>query len=215
MVIVFFFLTNLSKVALSMFACIDLEGDAAGQLPTLQLWLLDVSVQCGSPVHRRWKLVLGVPLVVLMFGVLPVAVGVLLWAVRRRLTEPEVQRHIGFLYIHYRPQVFWWQVVELLQTLWLAVAASVVAHRTGPFYSTLLVNLNLALILFMLLWFKPMASRQVQLLAYASLACQLLTTYAALVFLPLEVDDQLAMAAIAWLGSGNALRAAKEAVGAL
>jgi hypothetical protein len=172
MVIVFFFLTNLAKVALSMFACIDLEGDATGQLPTLQLWLLDISVQCGSPVHRRWKLGLGMPLVVLVFGVLPVAVAVLLWAVRHRLTEPNVQQHFGFLYMHYRPQVFWWQVVEVVQTLFLAVAAST-AHRTGAFYSTLLANLNLALILFMLLWFKPMASRQVQLLAYASLACQL------------------------------------------
>jgi hypothetical protein len=39
------------------------------------------------------------------------------------------------------------------------------------------------------------------------------TTYAALVFLPLEVDDRLATAAVAWLGSADALHAAKEAVG--
>jgi hypothetical protein len=216
MVIVFFFLTNLAKTALSLFACIELQGDATGQLPAQQLWLLDVSVQCGSPLHRRWMLGLGVPLVVL-FGVLPVAVAVLLWSVRGRLTDASVQRHIGFLYVHYRPQVYWWQVVELVQTLWLAVAAST-SHRTGPFYSTLLANVVLALILFMLLRFKPMASRQVQVLAYASLSCQLLATYAALVFLPMDAASSAAAgpaAAEAWLERSLALSTIKELVGAL
>jgi hypothetical protein len=158
---------------------------------------------------------LGVPLVVLLFGVLPVAVAVLMWIVRGRLTEPGIQRHIGFLYLHYRPQVYWWQVVELIQTLWLAVAAST-AHRTGPFYSTLLANVVLALILFMLLRFKPMACRQVQLLAYASLGCQLLTTYAALTFLPMDAaSSSQAATAGAWLERSLVLGAVKEMVGGL
>lgn len=133
---------------------------------------------------------------------------------RGRLTEPGVQRHLGFLYLHYRPQVYWWQVVELVQTLWLAVAAST-AHRTGPFYSTLLANAVLALILLLLLRFKPMACRQVQLLAYASLGCQLLATYAALAFLPMDAASSSAAGLGAWMDRSPALAVFKEVLGGL
>lgn len=188
MVIIFFFLTSLARATLGLFICYTLEEDPRAVeekihgIGRVSLWMYDMSQPCFGPEHKRWALGLGIPLVVLIFGCLPVVVGVLLCRWRHQLTDTWVQGHFGFLYVHYRPAYYLWEVVVILQTF-IVVVVSVTANYLGVYNQALLLNVVLAVIFTMLLLFKPMASREVQLLNYVSIGVQLFTTYAALSFI--------------------------------
>eukprot|EP00878_Enallax_costatus_P016665 GHUV01017485.1.p1 GENE.GHUV01017485.1~~GHUV01017485.1.p1 ORF type:complete len:696 (+),score=234.65 GHUV01017485.1:601-2688(+) len=199
MVTVFFFLTSLARAALGLFMCYTLDADPRAvqehkqNLGQESLWMLNLSEQCMGPEHRKWALGLGIPLVVLLYVCLPVAVGVLLFRYRYQLTNSWVQRHFGFLYVHYRPEYYLWEVVTILQTLFVVVS-SVTANYIGVYNQALLLNAVLALIFTMLVLFKPNASREIQVLNYASVGVQLFTTYAALSFVSAS-DSAVAIAA--------------------
>lgn len=171
--------------------CTTLEADVEAMqegrtgLDRQRLWTYSMVHTCWGLQHTKWALGLGVPLVVLLYLVLPVAVGSVLWLYRGRLTDAWVRQHFGFLYVHYRPGSYMWEVVSILQTLVVVVAATAASYL-GAYKQALLVNVALAVIMIMLLWFKPMASRAVQLLNYASVGVQMFTTYAAMSFMPVS-----------------------------
>ena len=55
------------------------------------------------------------------FG-LPVAFMVLCWKVRKRFGEPSVQIYFGTLFETYNPRCFWWEIVNILKKLTVALA---------------------------------------------------------------------------------------------
>lgn len=199
MVTVFFFFTSLARAALGLFMCYSLDADPHAiqerkeYLGQESLWMLKFSEQCMGSEHRKWALGLGIPLVMLLYVCLPLSVCVLLFMLRYRLTDSWVQRHFGFLYVHYRPEHYLWEVMTIMQTLFVVVL-SFTANYIGVYNQGLLLNAMLAIIFTMLVLFKPNASRQVQLLNYASVGVQLFTTYAALSFVSAS-DSAVAMAA--------------------
>ena len=54
------------------------------------------------------------------FG-LPIAFMVLCWKVRKRFGEPSVQIYFGSLFDTYNPRCFWWEIVNILKKLTVAL----------------------------------------------------------------------------------------------
>eukprot|EP00775_Hariotina_reticulata_P009713 gene9713-9872_t len=192
MTIIFFFLTSMARAAVSLFLCYTLPGDptavSQGKMQPdlrtpLKLWLMDMNKECYSQTYKVWCLTLGACLTVLMYACLPILLTVVLYKHRQRLTEKWVQQHFGFLYVHYKPQRYLWEVVTVVQTL-MVVVISMFADDLGVYAEAVLLHVLLAAILVVMVLFRPMASQKVQVLSYASLGVQLFTTYAVLSFIP-------------------------------
>jgi hypothetical protein len=184
MVILFFFFPSLARAALGLFMCVHVKGDPAVGLPNMSLWMFDTSQACWGPSHSAYAFGFGLPLLLTVFVGMPAGVGCVLWFGRRKAEQQWLVTHFGFLFVHFRPECYMWEVVILVQTLVLVVV-SVLSYQLGAFYQALLLNVVLVVIAAMLLWFRPFTSRRVQYLAVASLACQLLTSYAAMSFMSL------------------------------
>lgn len=123
-VLTFFFLPSLLRTAYGMFACVRLDkppSAAALQSSFMQynavgtFWLLDTDQRCFSGYHKGWSAALGVPLLVLLCGVVPFGIVGYLWRNRRRLEEPYFMQHYGFLYESYRPSKCYWEGVVAMQ----------------------------------------------------------------------------------------------------
>jgi hypothetical protein len=182
--VVFLFLPTWLNSVFSLFTCVKLDEGRTW-------WVHDMSQQCFLPsgYHRKWALGLGVPLLVLLCVVLPLAVFLFMWRSRRskRLDDPDFIRHYGFMYRLWREGVCWWEAVVILQTAGLVLVATF-GFSLGPYRQSLVTCAVLGCVIVMLLWVKPFACRPANHIAVASACVLFVTAYSALSFLPYEGD---------------------------
>jgi hypothetical protein len=193
-VVIFFFYPSLVRINLSMFACVPIDSpnyqpygiftaSAAGSF-----WLYDIDQPCWQGYHGTWALALGLPCLVLLCLGLPSFLAIFLWSYRCRLQQPSFVKHFGFLYIKYRQERCWWEVMVMMETLTL-VAIAVFGLTLGPYYQGLVMNAGFAIILVLLLMFKPFQSQQQQQLSLLANSCLLFTSYVSLSFLDYGTID--------------------------
>lgn len=188
-VVIFFFLPSLARTSLSMFACVTIDQLGASSTDTGltavgKYWLLDPQQACFEGYHFRWALGLGFPLLILICIALPAAV----YFITRRsgtnsLQKPGFSLHYGFLYRTYRPNRCCWEAVIALQTVSF-VTVSVFGASLGSLNQTVLMSFMLVVLEALLVKFKPYAVEEAQLIMQYAVLCLLLTTLAALTFLP-------------------------------
>jgi len=122
-VLVFFFLPSLLRTAYGMFACVRLDRKPAVELTGTffrfnaigSFWLMDTSQRCFEGVHRGWAAGLGVPLLILLCGVVPFGIMFFLWYRRSELQASYYQEHYGFLYKSYNSRLCFWEGVVAFQ----------------------------------------------------------------------------------------------------
>ena len=102
-----------TNVAFESFSCYEFEeGD----------WLkVDVAIECGSSVHDALKRLAWLAILIYPVGLLVVN-ATLLFAYRNQIQQRSSKRApmsaaIAFLYKDYKPQMFWWELVEMARRL--------------------------------------------------------------------------------------------------
>jgi hypothetical protein len=124
MVVCFFFLPSILRSTFGWFACIPIDAPAAAPYAAGAVgsfWLHDPDQRCYQGYHRAWAFGLGLPLLVLVCGLLPASI---LWVVLRNkqhLTDPAFMRHYGFLVRPYMHDYCWWEVAVLGQMVLLII----------------------------------------------------------------------------------------------
>lgn len=145
-------------------------------------WAGDMSQKAFQGYHRTAAFALGIPLLIVLLLVLPVAMLGFMLHHRKELYTEKFQ-HFSFMFQTYRPKVFYWEVVVLLQTSAL-VAISVFGFSLGTYYSCLALTAGLAATMVLHAWMRPYASMVAGRASLRSLACVTFTSFAALSFLP-------------------------------
>jgi hypothetical protein len=111
-------------------------------------WLHDPGQLCYQGYHRAWAFGLGLPLLVVVCGLLP---ATLLWVLLRhrqqlQLPTQDSNRMSGhsFLVFVYRPVYCWWELVVLFENAVLT-AVAVFGFRLGPLHQIIAFSCVLAL----------------------------------------------------------------------
>ncbi|KAF6259604.1 hypothetical protein COO60DRAFT_1638284 [Scenedesmus sp. NREL 46B-D3] len=170
----FFYLPSVVRYGLSMFVCVKLDDPQALPYPWAaaapgSFFLLDLNEECWAPGgwHRVWALAYGVPLLVLLCGVLPLGLAGVIWANRRHLHAPWFRRRYGWVVRVYRPERAAWEAVVVCQTIMMCMCA-VFGMALGVYHQTLLMAAVCAGFAVLLMVFEPHEHRQLQhLLVYA------------------------------------------------
>jgi hypothetical protein len=135
----------------------------------------------GSTYHLKWALALGIPLLLLVCGVLPAVVLLVVLVNHNRLSDLRFKQKFGFLYKSYRSTCCLWEGVVTIQCLVL-VAISVFGYTLGPFHQALLMTAAFAVIGLMLLACKPHNAQRAGKVHLQSIGCLMLTSFSALSF---------------------------------
>jgi hypothetical protein len=184
-VLSFLFYPMLLHEVLGLFACIPLDRAVAAPYEAGAIgsfWAGDMSQQCWQGYHRTVALALGIPFTVLLVVLMPGATLVFLLCNRQSLYHSTFQ-HFSFLFHMYKPSMFFWQAVVMLQTAVL-VTISTFGFGIGTYYACLALNSVLALTMVLHAWARPYANAAVGDTALRGLACVCFTSFAALSFLP-------------------------------
>jgi hypothetical protein len=188
MVAVLLYLPGIARTTFTIMACVRV--DAPVEVPFAatavgRFWLLDMQEQCldtsGSTYHRRWALSLGIPLLLLVCGVLPAVVFLVVLLNSKRLNHMRFKHMFGFLYKSYRSCCCFWEGVVTCQCLVL-VAISVFGYTLGPFHQALVMTAALAFIGLLLLACKPYSVQHAGRVHLQSIGCLMLTSFSALSF---------------------------------
>jgi hypothetical protein len=150
MVVSFFFMPSILRSAFGWFACIPIDAPVAAPYvagAVGSFWLHDTDQLCYQGYHRAWALALGLPLLLLVCGLLPAGI---LWVVLRQMHQ---QHHLPsgnsqlyscvFLQSIYRPACRWWEVLVFCETAVLT-AVAVFGHRLGPLHHIIACSCTLA-----------------------------------------------------------------------
>jgi hypothetical protein len=217
-VVVFFYLPSTVRTILSLFACVPV--DVAVSEPYVanavgSYWLYDMSQQCYKGYHRLWSIGLGLPLLVLVFVLLPGGILFLLLRNQQLLNHPSFLSTYGYLYRSYKTHVCWFEAVWVCFTIILAVI-SVFGHVLGAYMQTCVMLLALASMWLVLLWVRPYAHPVAGNMMLFAIGCLLATSYGAFLFLPLGGCIGGACAGLPNAAPGSlATRAGSEIVGAV
>jgi hypothetical protein len=177
MVVCFFFMPSILRSTFGWFACIPIDAPvaapyAAGAVDSF--WLHDPGQLCYQGYHRAWAFGLGLPLLVVVCGLLP---GVILWTALRnkhRLIDASFVRHYGFLVRSYKPAYCWWEAAVLIQMAVLT-AIGVFSYSLRPLQEWVM-NLTLAAVVVLLLACKPYAQPAAGRTMLLGVYCLLLTS---------------------------------------
>lgn len=194
LVVAFFFFVPVLHIVFSLFACMRLDTAASPPYHPAAVgswWVLDTSQQCFTGWHAKWALGLGLPLMFVVCLVLPVCVAALTLRNRqqRRLTNPWVIKHWGFLYSAYRTQHCYWEAVVLLQTTGL-VAISTFGATMAVWYQSICMTYALAVIVLMQAVWRPHALAATRAVSMQSMCCLLFTSSLGMSFLTLPGGPQ-------------------------
>jgi hypothetical protein len=123
-VVLLFFMPTLQRVALGWFACIPLDAPAAAPYvagAVGSFWLHDPDQLCYQGYHRAWALGLGLPLLLLVCGLLPAAI---LWvALRSKHQDQQLPGEYSSFGCYrtlaciYKPPFRLWEVAVMLSSL--------------------------------------------------------------------------------------------------
>jgi hypothetical protein len=175
----------LLREVLGLFACIPLDRAVAAPYEAGAVgsfWAGDMSQQCWQGYHRMVALAVGIPLTILLVVLMPGATLVFLLHNRRSLYQSTF-RHFSFIFHMYKPAMFFWQAVVMVQTAVL-VTISTFGFAIGTYYACLALTTVLALTMVLHAWGRPYANAAAGNAALRGLACVCFTSFAALSFLP-------------------------------
>jgi hypothetical protein len=153
MVVCFFFMPSILRSTFGWFACIPIDVPvaapyAAGAVGSF--WLHDPGQLCYQGYHRAWAFGLGLPLLVVVCGLLPASI---LWVVlhhrENHLPNSSTLHHGAFCRMWYKSSCCWWEVVVFGQTAVLTVVG-VFGLKLGPLHQIIAFSGILAVMA--LLW---------------------------------------------------------------
>jgi hypothetical protein len=133
MVVCFFFAPSALRVAVGWFACITIDVPVAAPYvagAVGSFWLHDPDQLCYQGYHRAWALGLGLPLLLLVCGLLPAAI---LWVALRNNQQKAPHTSavcMVFLVWCYQPSYCCWDAAVTMQTAALTIV-SVYGHFSG------------------------------------------------------------------------------------
>jgi hypothetical protein len=218
MVLGFYSYPTLVRVALSFFACLDIDKllSALSNVPagaTAPLshkwgyWVSSIDQQCFSGYHLRWSLSLGLPFVLLWCVLVPVGIGVGLSKCKHRATNASFREHFGFLYRTYKPECMymWWEAVWVARTVVLTLI-SVFAFPMQRYFSVLSLLLVFWASAALQLYFKPYKERTLHHMHLVSTACMAATTLGALAMFAYDIQESTASACPAHCHHGAGVR---------
>jgi hypothetical protein len=177
MVVCFFVMPSILRSTFGWFACIPIDVPVAAPYvagAVGSFWLHDPDQRCYQGYHRAWALGLGLPLLLLVAGLLPAAI---LWVAlrnRHRWTDPVFRHNYGFLVRSYKPEFCWWEAAVLLQMAGLT-AVGVFSYSFRPL-AEWVMNLTLAAIVGLLLVCQSYAHPAAGRTMLTGVYCLLLTS---------------------------------------
>jgi hypothetical protein len=204
MVLGYYSYPTLARVALSFFACLDIDKplSALSDVPagvTAPLshrwgyWVSSIDQKCFAGYHLGWSLGLGLPSVLLWCVVVPITMGVGLYLCRDRANDASFREHFGFLYRTYRPDCMWWEAVWVARTVVLTLI-SVFAFPMQRYFSVLSLLLVFWASAALQLYFRPYAHPTLHHMHLVSTACLAATTLGALAMFAYDIQESTAYA---------------------
>jgi hypothetical protein len=131
----------ISRRVLEYFGCSD-SIDGVNYLTK------DYRLECFNGTWNQWLPLAFLAVIVYPFG-MPTLFSFKLWQNRSRLGSPRVSNRYGFLYEQYRPEVYWWDIFELLRKLFLT--GIIVLIAPGQVFQVIVVAMaNLAFLVILL-----------------------------------------------------------------
>jgi hypothetical protein len=189
-VVLLFFLPTLQRVALGWFVCIPIDVPVAAPYAARAVgsfWLHDPDQRCYQGYHRAWALGLGLPLLLLVAGLLPAAI---LWVtLRNRQLEQQLpgetssfNRSYKIMDFIYKPTCRWWEVVVMFELAVLA-AVAVSGPRLGPLLHTIAFCCVLAVMGWLQITAQPYRFPAANYFMLQCLCCLFFSTMANVLFL--------------------------------
>jgi len=120
-VVAYLFYTPVSQVTVQLLTCVDISGQSRLQM--------DPDILCDSGENRGWQFGAAVPLLVFYMLGMPAAVFVLLRHPDIDTASLRIRREYGLLYLGYRDQAQWYEVVILLRKAVFAVTLVLLAPQ--------------------------------------------------------------------------------------
>lgn len=104
---------DVATMMFSGFACYEIESE--------ETWLLeDLDIRCWQGDHTVYALSVALPgLVIWAFGIPLFALGLLIHY-RKRLNEIYIRKKLGFIFMGYKRETFYWEVVITYRKLSIA-----------------------------------------------------------------------------------------------
>jgi hypothetical protein len=196
LVVLFFFYPLLVRAALNIWACLSLDvqpksmsesGTFSDPYPQYAVasaphgyWLSDMHQPCFYGWHKTWAVSLGVPTTLILCVGVPLGLALLLLTKKdRREQNGWFRGCIGFVYCNYKQQMYFWEVVNLLQ-IQVMVAISVFAYSLGTYFSVVLLHLALVFARLLQYTCQPYALQSLNHTNLVSLGCLSWTSIAVL-----------------------------------
>lgn len=182
-----FYYSNVSVILLSLFSCVRVDPPAPRtDMPYRSYlmanepngyWTQEYSTTCwGHSPHALLASVLGVPGIIIFSLGLPIGFFLFLHHHRSRLEVPSFKHIYGVLYDSFRPQTYYWQLVNMAQLLLLVLVAEVL-REFGGYVQLVSYMAILTVFLAAQLAYYPMASLPLNGLAITSTYATLASAY--------------------------------------
>jgi hypothetical protein len=170
-VILFVLQPVITRISMRFFTC-----QKIGEVSYLEA---DYSVQCWTKEHLLWALGLGISmLIVYAFGI-PFTAFTMLYRIKKGNKLDEKRNIYGFLYVGFKVQYYYWEVVIMLRKLFFAFTAVVLRSFGQDIQATVALGfLTICLIIHVKL--EPYESGAINLAELFSLIASFYTMFAGL-----------------------------------
>jgi len=181
---------TLTRVTLSLFTC-----QSIGDSPK-QYLVADKAIECNTSVSAPWAYALGVPFFIFYALGIPGAAYVALLRHRRQLhSNLLVRATYGFLFASFRPDMYFWEEVNMIRKVLFAVMAVLLAPL-GIISQTMLATVVLTGFAIFHARFQPYVEKLLNRLELGSLIASLLTLQGGLYLFACDVCSDATRSAI-------------------
>mmetsp|Transcript_3860 Transcript_3860/g.6766 ORF Transcript_3860/g.6766 Transcript_3860/m.6766 type:complete len:1674 (-) Transcript_3860:431-5452(-) len=101
---------GVSLTTLKLFRCKNLGTDHS-------FLVHDMHIQCYTPEHKYYILVLGVPSILVYIIGIPLVTLAILYRGRKHLTDPRFEIRFAFLYKGYKEEFYWWEMAVITRKI--------------------------------------------------------------------------------------------------
>ncbi|KAG2498218.1 hypothetical protein HYH03_003969 [Edaphochlamys debaryana] len=194
-VAVFVLFPSWANAAFSVFSCYVIDHPrnvddmplTASAASAYGYWVRSMNQACYSGVHQELYVPLGIVFLLVFCITPPVANFALLWRVRHKFDDPHVISVYGFMYMRYKPKMFWWDSVLQVQTLAM-VAVDVFGQGVDVEYQALMLLCVLVVISAINVTIEPLHAPLLRYLEFVSSAVLVLTIALSMFFVVGDSD---------------------------
>lgn len=162
----FLLYSPITRTALQLFSCREISGQ--------QRLTEDLSVLCNTPANNAWRFGLGLPVLLLFTVGFPALLSAMLHRKRAQLEEESTRKLLGFFYLGYKLEFYWYEVCVLLRKS--AFALILVALSTaGTLWQASCGICVLVLSLLVTSWMRPFKKHIFNVLDCCSMCLSILT----------------------------------------